>query len=158
MPAAALMQEELYTALKMTRTSMVWEPRFETDFANGYEEYGRSLGPDRRNSPATVEHQRIRELATEPKDYETTGCSRRNWWVGYHTEHGCGMERCSTVLLWDYQSGNRQSGSIWNARSPRRGPRSLSLVGKRAHTGYVNETRCADWLSLEFGKARHDLG
>jgi len=48
---AALMQEELYGPLKMTRSSMVWEPRFESDFANGYDEYGRSLGPERRSSP-----------------------------------------------------------------------------------------------------------
>jgi hypothetical protein len=32
------MQEGLYTPLKMTRSSMVWEPRFESDFANGYDE------------------------------------------------------------------------------------------------------------------------
>jgi len=47
----ALMQEELCGPLKMTRSSMVWEPRFESDFANGYDEYGRSLGPERRPSP-----------------------------------------------------------------------------------------------------------
>jgi len=52
--ATALMQEELFTPLKMTRSSMVWEPRFESDFANGYNEYGRSLGPERRNSPAAA--------------------------------------------------------------------------------------------------------
>ena len=34
----------------MTRTSMVWEERFESDFANGYDEYGRSLGPERRKT------------------------------------------------------------------------------------------------------------
>ncbi len=30
---------------------MVWEPRFESDFANGYDEYGRSLGPERMDQP-----------------------------------------------------------------------------------------------------------
>ena len=60
----ALMQEELYTPLKMTRTSMVWEPRFETDFANGYDEYGRSLGPERRNSTAAAS-----SMQTTPRDY-----------------------------------------------------------------------------------------
>jgi hypothetical protein len=35
----------------MTSTSMVWQPRFEGDFANGYDEYGRSLGPERRPYP-----------------------------------------------------------------------------------------------------------
>jgi CubicO group peptidase (beta-lactamase class C family) len=48
---AALMKTELYTPLQMTRTSMVWEPRFESDFANAYDEYGRSLGPERRTIP-----------------------------------------------------------------------------------------------------------
>jgi CubicO group peptidase (beta-lactamase class C family) len=60
----ALMQEELYTPLKMTRTSMVWEPRFETDFANGYDEYGRSLGPEHRNSTAAAS-----SMQTTPRDY-----------------------------------------------------------------------------------------
>lgn len=46
-----LMEDNLYRPLSMTRTSMVWEPRFESDFANGYDEYGRSLGPERRTSP-----------------------------------------------------------------------------------------------------------
>jgi CubicO group peptidase (beta-lactamase class C family) len=32
----------------MARSSMVWESRFETDYANGYDEWGRSLGPERR--------------------------------------------------------------------------------------------------------------
>jgi hypothetical protein len=27
---------------------MIWQRRFENDFANGYDEYGRSLGPQRR--------------------------------------------------------------------------------------------------------------
>jgi len=46
-----LMREQLFETLHMTRTSMVWEPRFDTDFANGYDEYGRSLGPERRTVP-----------------------------------------------------------------------------------------------------------
>ena len=29
---------------------MVWEERFESDYANGYDEYGRSLGPERRKT------------------------------------------------------------------------------------------------------------
>ncbi len=47
----ALMNERLFAPLKMERTSMVWEPHFESDFANGYDEYGRSLGPERRSRP-----------------------------------------------------------------------------------------------------------
>ncbi len=49
--ATQLMQEELYAPLQMSRSSMIWLPRFESDFANGYDEYGRSLGPERRTSP-----------------------------------------------------------------------------------------------------------
>lgn len=62
--ATALMQERLYTPLKMTRSSMVWEPRFESDFANGYDEYGRSLGPERRKSPSAAG-----SMQTTPRDY-----------------------------------------------------------------------------------------
>lgn len=46
-----LMQTELFTPLGMSQTSMVWEPRFESDFANGYDEYGRSLGAEKRTRP-----------------------------------------------------------------------------------------------------------
>jgi len=46
-----LMQDNLFAALGMNRTSMVWQPRFERDFANGYDEYGRSLGPEKRSRP-----------------------------------------------------------------------------------------------------------
>ncbi|HEV2987232.1 MAG TPA: serine hydrolase domain-containing protein, partial [Candidatus Angelobacter sp.] len=43
-----LMQERVFRPLGMTRSSMTWQSRFENDFANGYDEYGRSLGPERR--------------------------------------------------------------------------------------------------------------
>ena len=43
-PLAELMQERVFTPVGMTRTSMIWEDRFTNDFANGYDEYGRSLG------------------------------------------------------------------------------------------------------------------
>jgi len=43
-----LMKTRIYQPLGMTRTSMVWESRFEDDFANGYDEEGKSLGPERR--------------------------------------------------------------------------------------------------------------
>jgi len=62
--ATVLMLEELYAPLKMTRSSMVWEPRFESDFANRYDEYGRSLGPERRNSPVAAG-----SMQTTPRDY-----------------------------------------------------------------------------------------
>src|ERR1039458_9547899 len=44
-PLADLMQQQVFEPLAMTRTSMVWQDRFESDYANGYDEYGRSLGP-----------------------------------------------------------------------------------------------------------------
>jgi CubicO group peptidase (beta-lactamase class C family) len=46
-----LMEENLYHPLQMTNTSMVWQSRFESNFANGYDEYGRSLGPEQRSTP-----------------------------------------------------------------------------------------------------------
>jgi CubicO group peptidase (beta-lactamase class C family) len=46
-----LEEENLYRPLQMTRTSMVWDSRFEDNFANGYDEYGRSLGPEKRPTP-----------------------------------------------------------------------------------------------------------
>jgi CubicO group peptidase (beta-lactamase class C family) len=47
-PVQALMQERIFRRFGMARTSMVWEPAFESDYANGYDEYGRSFGPQRR--------------------------------------------------------------------------------------------------------------
>ncbi|HLJ30324.1 MAG TPA: serine hydrolase domain-containing protein [Candidatus Angelobacter sp.] len=47
---AELMQEHVFRPLGMTRTSMVWQDRFESDFANGYDEYGRLLGPQKRQA------------------------------------------------------------------------------------------------------------
>jgi CubicO group peptidase (beta-lactamase class C family) len=48
-PAEDLMRERAFQPLGMIRSSMVWQSRFETDYANGYDEYGRSLGPKKRN-------------------------------------------------------------------------------------------------------------
>ena len=62
----ALMQGELYGPLKMTRSSVVWEPRFESDFANGYDEYVRSLGPERWASPNAAG-----SMLTTLRDYAT---------------------------------------------------------------------------------------
>ena len=47
-PLTRLMDDRVFRPLGMTRTSMVWQDRFENDFANGYDEYGRSLGPQKR--------------------------------------------------------------------------------------------------------------
>lgn len=43
-----LMEMRVFRPLRMRRTSMVWEARFEEDYANGYDEDGKSLGPQRR--------------------------------------------------------------------------------------------------------------
>jgi len=48
---ADLMEEKLFRPLHMNRTSMVWESRFDSDFANGYDEYAHSLGPEKRTNP-----------------------------------------------------------------------------------------------------------
>ena len=61
-----LMQESLCGPLHLTRTSMVWEQRFESDFANGYDEYGRSLGPERRSTPDAAG-----SMQTTLRDYAT---------------------------------------------------------------------------------------
>jgi CubicO group peptidase (beta-lactamase class C family) len=50
-PLDEVMQERVFEPLGMTRTSMVWQERFEGDNANGYDEYGRLLGPQRRKTP-----------------------------------------------------------------------------------------------------------
>jgi CubicO group peptidase (beta-lactamase class C family) len=47
-PLEQLMQARVFHPLGMTRTSMIWQPAFERDYANGYDEYGKSLGPSRR--------------------------------------------------------------------------------------------------------------
>ena len=46
-----LMKQFVFKPLDMTRTSMIWESRFRDDFANGYDEKGRSLGPELRPAP-----------------------------------------------------------------------------------------------------------
>jgi CubicO group peptidase (beta-lactamase class C family) len=40
-----LMEEQVFRLLGMNRRSMVWEPRFADDFANGYDEQENSLRP-----------------------------------------------------------------------------------------------------------------
>lgn len=51
---ADLMDEKLFGPLSMGRTRMVWQSRFDDDFASGYDEYGRSLGPEKRTTPSTT--------------------------------------------------------------------------------------------------------
>lgn len=47
-PLNDLMRERIFDPFGMTHTSMIWESRFEPDYANGYDEQGHSLGPERR--------------------------------------------------------------------------------------------------------------
>jgi CubicO group peptidase (beta-lactamase class C family) len=62
--ATVLMQEELYGPLKMARSGMVWEPRFESDFAIGYDEYVRPLGAQRFKRAIAAG-----SMLTTPRDY-----------------------------------------------------------------------------------------
>jgi CubicO group peptidase (beta-lactamase class C family) len=63
-PLKALMQTRVFQPLGMTRTSMVWEDHFESDFANGYDEYGRLLGPQRRKDADAAG-----SMQTTPRDF-----------------------------------------------------------------------------------------
>jgi CubicO group peptidase (beta-lactamase class C family) len=47
-PLHQFMRERVFEPIGMRRTSTVWESEFESDFANGYDERGRWLGPKRR--------------------------------------------------------------------------------------------------------------
>ena len=47
-PLEELMQKNVFQPLGMTRTSMVWQTAFESDYANGYDENGKLLGPQKR--------------------------------------------------------------------------------------------------------------
>ncbi len=42
------MQKDVFAPFSMENTGMTWEPRFEGNFANGYDEGGKSLGPERK--------------------------------------------------------------------------------------------------------------
>ena len=44
-PLEALMRTHVFEPFGMTRSSMLWQSRFRSDAANGYDEWGRSLGP-----------------------------------------------------------------------------------------------------------------
>jgi CubicO group peptidase (beta-lactamase class C family) len=63
-PLAELMQERLFSPLGMTRTSLVWQSDYESDFANGYDEWTRSLGPQRRKNADAAG-----SLQTTPRDF-----------------------------------------------------------------------------------------
>ncbi|MBK6796008.1 MAG: serine hydrolase [Acidobacteria bacterium] len=63
-PLAELMQKHVFKPLGMTRTSMVWEDRFDSNYANGYDEYGRPLGSQRRKTADAAG-----SMLTTPRDF-----------------------------------------------------------------------------------------
>ena len=63
-PLEKLMQEYVFQPFGMTRSSMVWQERFENDYANGYDEYGRSLSPQKRPAADAAG-----SLLTTPHDF-----------------------------------------------------------------------------------------
>ncbi len=63
-PLQELMQTRVFEPLRMTRTSMVWKERFNGDYANGYDEHGRSLGPERRKTADAAG-----SMQTTPRDF-----------------------------------------------------------------------------------------
>jgi CubicO group peptidase (beta-lactamase class C family) len=63
-PLQELMTARVFQPLRMTRSSMVWEPAFETNFADGYDEQGQSLGSQRRKKA-----QSAGSLLTTPADF-----------------------------------------------------------------------------------------
>ncbi len=63
-PLEELMRERVFRPFGMTRASMVWQSAFENDFANGYDEDGRSLGPERRKTADAAG-----SMQTTPRDF-----------------------------------------------------------------------------------------
>jgi CubicO group peptidase (beta-lactamase class C family) len=53
-PVQDLMHELVFQPLGMTRTSMISEARFEDNYANGYDEWGRSLGHQQRKTASAA--------------------------------------------------------------------------------------------------------
>jgi CubicO group peptidase (beta-lactamase class C family) len=133
----ALMQEELFIPVKMTRTSMVWEPRFESDFANGYDEYGRSLGPEKRRSANAAGSMQttLRDYATflsalmsgKILDRRTTG-EMFDSQISIHSAHqfpSLAAENHPTVLNLHGTPGQRTKPGHRANPSPRRIQRAL---------------------------------
>ena len=63
-PLEELMQDRIFKPFGMSRTSMIWQPQFEGDYANGYDEYGRSMGPERRKTADAAG-----SMQTTPRDF-----------------------------------------------------------------------------------------
>jgi len=60
----ALMQRRVFEYSGMFRTSMIWQDAFLSDYANGYDEYGRSLGAQQRKTPDAAG-----SMLTTPRDF-----------------------------------------------------------------------------------------
>jgi CubicO group peptidase (beta-lactamase class C family) len=63
-PLKELMHDRVFQPLGMSRTSMVSEPRFEDDYASGYDEWGRSLGHQQRKNAGAAG-----SMQTTPRDF-----------------------------------------------------------------------------------------
>jgi len=59
-----LMHEHIFHPFAMTRSSMIWQESFEENYANGYDEYGRSLGAQKR-----LKADAAGSLLTTPHDF-----------------------------------------------------------------------------------------
>ncbi len=63
-PLGDLMRERVFQPMGMDRTSMVWEQTFEDNYANGYDEEERSLGPQRQKRAVAAG-----SMLTTPRDF-----------------------------------------------------------------------------------------
>jgi len=63
-PLEELMQKHVFQPFSMARSSMIWQERFGSDYANGYDEYGRSLGPEARKTADAAG-----SMQTTPRDF-----------------------------------------------------------------------------------------
>jgi CubicO group peptidase (beta-lactamase class C family) len=63
-PLGELMHERVFRPMGMDRTSMVWEQAFEDNYANGYDEEERSLGPQKRKRAGAAG-----SMLTTPRDF-----------------------------------------------------------------------------------------
>lgn len=63
-PLRELMRERVFQPLDMRHTSMTWESEFERDYANGYDEEERSLGPQKRKRAEAAG-----SMLTTPSDF-----------------------------------------------------------------------------------------
>jgi CubicO group peptidase (beta-lactamase class C family) len=63
-PLEELMRDRVFQPFGMTRTSMVWTSAFDSDYANGYDEQEKSLGPQKRKHAGAAG-----SMLTTPADF-----------------------------------------------------------------------------------------